>query len=147
MPTSSELMEDEEEPIVDLLSLIAESAENSRKRARIEDILNDEHDFKTTPMRSGRAKTGVTKIRELREIVGRRGKGPVSRRRIGTSESTACMAIIQSVKQILSWRRIEKNRISLQKALRLFLFGRVSTKSPRPCSFLHQPSVSHPPST
>ncbi|CAD6503204.1 BgTH12-02872 [Blumeria graminis f. sp. triticale] len=78
MPNSPlELTEDEEGPIVSLLSLIVESAENSRKRARTEDILNDEHDFKTTPKRSGRAKKGETKIRELREIVGRRGKGPV----------------------------------------------------------------------
>ena len=76
MPTSSELMEDEEEPIVDLLSLIAESAENSRKRARIEDIFNDEHDFQTTIKRFGRAKKGEAKIRDVRGIVGRWEKVP-----------------------------------------------------------------------
>ncbi|KAI0995222.1 hypothetical protein K3495_g12960, partial [Podosphaera aphanis] len=62
--------------------LIADSAENARKRARIDDILNDEHDFHTTTKRSSRAKKGEAKIQELREIVGRRGKGPVDYRKL-----------------------------------------------------------------
>ncbi|RKF54915.1 hypothetical protein GcM3_205028 [Golovinomyces cichoracearum] len=45
-----------QESIVDLLSLLAESAENSRKRVRIDDILNDEHDFQSTSRRSGKEK-------------------------------------------------------------------------------------------
>ncbi|EPQ65609.1 BgtAc-30046 [Blumeria graminis f. sp. tritici] len=76
MPTPSEPMASEEELIVDLLSLIAGSAENSRKRARIEDIFNDEHDFQTTIKRFGRAKKGEAKIRDVRGIVGRWEKVP-----------------------------------------------------------------------
>ncbi|RKF71190.1 hypothetical protein GcC1_105020, partial [Golovinomyces cichoracearum] len=66
-----------QESIVDLLSLLAESTENSRKRVRIDDMLNDEHHFQSTFRRFGKEKKGEAKIQELREIVGRRGKGPV----------------------------------------------------------------------
>ncbi|RKF71184.1 hypothetical protein GcC1_105002 [Golovinomyces cichoracearum] len=65
-----------QESIVDLLSLLAESAENSRKRVRIDDMLNDEHHFQSTSRISGKKKKGEAKIQELREIVGHRGKGP-----------------------------------------------------------------------
>ncbi|KAI0992065.1 hypothetical protein K3495_g16121, partial [Podosphaera aphanis] len=81
-PLTFESTEQEDDRIIDLSALIAESAENSRKRARIEDILNDEHDFQTKPRKSGRAKKGESRIRELREIVGRRGKGPVDYRKL-----------------------------------------------------------------
>ncbi|KAI0996805.1 hypothetical protein K3495_g11378 [Podosphaera aphanis] len=77
LPNSQGSNEGDNEPIIDLSSLIAESAENSRKRVRIDDILNDQHDFRTTRKRSARTKRDEAKIRELREIVGRRGRGPV----------------------------------------------------------------------
>ncbi|KAI0992116.1 hypothetical protein K3495_g16070, partial [Podosphaera aphanis] len=77
LPNSQGSNESNNEPIVDLSSLIAESAENSRKRVRIDDILNDQHDFRTPRKRSARTKRVEAKIRELREIVGRRGRGPV----------------------------------------------------------------------
>ncbi|KAI0998362.1 hypothetical protein K3495_g9833 [Podosphaera aphanis] len=76
-PTPGESNEDVNEPIADLSSLIAESAENSRKRVRIDDILNDKHDFRTPRKRSARTNRGEAKVRKLREIVGRRGRGPV----------------------------------------------------------------------
>ncbi|RKF57318.1 hypothetical protein GcC1_190033, partial [Golovinomyces cichoracearum] len=66
-----------QESIVDLLSLLAELAENSRKQVRIDDVLSDEHHFQSKSRRSGKEKKGEGKIQELREIVGRRGKGPV----------------------------------------------------------------------
>ncbi|RKF64553.1 hypothetical protein GcC1_131017, partial [Golovinomyces cichoracearum] len=45
-----------QESIVDLLSLLADSAENSKKRVRIDDMLNDEHHFQSTSGRSGKGK-------------------------------------------------------------------------------------------
>ncbi|RKF76558.1 hypothetical protein GcM1_226055, partial [Golovinomyces cichoracearum] len=45
-----------QKPIINLPSLLADSAENSRKRGRIDDIPNDKHDFQSTSRRSGKEK-------------------------------------------------------------------------------------------
>ncbi|KAI1007084.1 hypothetical protein K3495_g1138 [Podosphaera aphanis] len=77
LPNSQESNEDDDKPMVEPSSLITESVENSRKRVRIDDIIDHQHDFRTPEKRSVRTKRGEAKIREPQETVGPRERGPV----------------------------------------------------------------------
>ena len=61
-----------------VISLEAFVAGPSRKRARVDDVLNsdDEHPEPKKTMKARRAR-GTRAVRALREIIGREGMGPI----------------------------------------------------------------------
>jgi len=82
-----------QEPTVDLNTFMADSmvGEHARKRTRVEDLVNDDEDDRersrtvtpgpaTRSKDTKRARKGEAKVRELREIIGRKGLGPVNYR-------------------------------------------------------------------